>query len=172
MSKVPSMPIEQRPHALGVMIEHRSQALATVFLTGRNNVEAIPIRDLGNLSMICRILTDESDAEEVFGVVYAGVSGPIASERWAEKWLYSYYRESKTVKKYPFPVLILLFSMESDEGVFAWRMEPDVSDRVPILILNERFACEKATRSGLDSVLKRVRSWYAAYYDRMIRIKS
>jgi hypothetical protein len=158
--------------APSIMIEHRTQALATVFLTGRNNVDVISLRDLGDLSMICRILTDEDNAEMVFGVIHGGVAGPIESERWAEKWLNTYSpRALKTVKKYPFPVLILLFSMQSDEGVFSWRMEPDISEGVPALILNERFACEKATRTGLDSVLKRVRSWYAAYYDRMIRIK-
>jgi hypothetical protein len=104
-------------------------------------------------------------------VIPAGVAEPIVSDRWAEKWLNTHSRVLKKGKKYPFPVLMLLFSMQSDEGVFSWRMEPDVSEGVPILILNERFACEKATRAGLDSVLKRVRSWYAAYYDRMVRFK-
>ncbi len=165
MSRTSSVMTEHR------MIEHRAQALATVFLTGRNNVDAIPIRDLGNLNLICRIMTDENESEMIFGVVYGGVAGPIVSEQWAEKWLDSCFRELKIVKKYPFPVLSLLFSMQSDEGVFSWRLEPDVSEGVPILVMNERFACEKATRTGLDSVLKRVQSWYKAYYSRMVRIK-
>ena len=116
-------------------------------------------------------MTDENESEMIFGVVYGGVAGPIVSEQWAEKWLDSCFRELKIVKKYPFPVLSLLFSMQSDEGVFSWRLEPDVSEGVPILVMNERFACEKATRTGLDSVLKRVQSWYKAYYSRMVRIK-
>jgi hypothetical protein len=150
-----------------VMIEHRTQALATVFLTGRRNVEVIPFREVRGLDLICRILADEDDAEMIFGVICAYIAGPIASERWAEKWLHAHSPVLKG-KKYPFPVLILLFSMESDEGVFSWRMEPDVSGSVPVLILNERFACEKATRAGLDSVLKRVQSWYAAYYKHIV----
>jgi hypothetical protein len=156
--------------AQSVMEEHRTQALATVFLTGRNNVDVIPIGELRGLDMICRILTDEDDAEMVFGVIYGVLGGPIANERWAEKWLAEHSRELKTSKKYPFPVLILLISLQSGEGVFSWRMEPAVSEGIPILILNERLACEKATRAGLDSILKRVRSWYAAYYDRMTRV--
>jgi hypothetical protein len=51
------------------MIKHRTQALATVFLTGRNNVDVISVQELGGLDMLCRILTDEDDAEMVFGVL-------------------------------------------------------------------------------------------------------
>lgn len=156
--------------ALSTMIEHRSEALATVFLTGRNNVDAIPFQDLGNLSMICRILDGDNDAEMIFGVAFGGVAEPIPNERWAEKWLSSYFRGREKARKYPFPVLALLFSMESDEGVFSWRIEPELSEGEPLLILNKRFTCEKTTRAGLDSVLNRVRSWYAAYYDRMLRV--
>lgn len=165
MSRPSSIIIDNR------MMEHRTQSLATVFLTGRNNVEVISLRELSGLDMICRILTDEDEAEIAFDVIHGGVSGPIADVRWAEKWLHKNVPGVlKTVKKHPFPVLVLLFSMQSDEGFFSWRMEPDVSEGVPILNLNERFVCEKATRTGLDSILKRVKSWYGAYYDRMVRM--
>ncbi len=153
------------------MIEHRTQALTTVFLTGRNNVDVIPLRDLGGLSMICRILTHDEDMEMVFGVIHGGTSEPLAGERAAEKLLNSRLRASKAARQYPFPVLVLLFSMQSDDGFFAWRMEPDVSQGVPILMLNERLTCEKATRTGLDDVVERIRSWYALYYDKLVQVK-
>jgi hypothetical protein len=150
------------------MIEHRTQALATVFLTGRNNVEVIPLQDLGDLSMICRILTDEDDSDMIFGVIHGGTSEPL-SERSAERYLNSRFRALKAVKQYPFPVLILLFSMQSDDGFFCWRMEPDVSEGFPVLIRNDRMTCEKANRTSLDSIVERVRAWYAAYYNKIVR---
>jgi hypothetical protein len=153
------------------MIEHRTRALATVFLTGRNNVEVIRLPDLGELGMLCRVVSDGEQYEMPFGVIQKATSEPLASERLAEMHLNSRFRALKAVKKYPFPVLIVLFSMQSDDGYYSWRMEPEISEGAPVLILNERFTCEKATRTGLDSVVERVRSWYAVYYKQMIHMR-
>jgi hypothetical protein len=153
------------------MIEHRAQALATVFLTGRNNVEVIRLPDLGELDMLCRVVSDDDSRQMPFGVILRATSDPSANERWAEMHLNSRFRGPKAAVKYPFPVLVLLFSMPSDDGYYAWRMEPELSASTPVLILNERFACEKASRSGLDSIVEKVRSWYEAYYQQVVRVK-
>ncbi len=156
---------------LSSMIEHRTQALATVFLTGEGNVEVIPFRELHGLEMICRILPQEEDAEMIFGVIHAGIGGPIVSEEWAETWLNTHSGVLKVGKRYPFPVLVLLFSMQSDAGVYSWRIEPVLDDDRPGLVLHERFSCEKATRASLDAILEKIRSWYDAYYRHVSRVE-
>ncbi len=153
------------------MIEHRTQALATVFLTGEGNVEVIPFREWDGLEMICRILPQDEDVEMIFGVIHAGIGGPIVSPEWAETWLNTHSGVLKAGKRYPFPVLVLLFSMPSDEGVYSWRIEPVLEDGEPALVLHERFSCEKATRASLDSILEKIRSWYDAYYRQVSRVE-
>lgn len=153
------------------MIEHRTQALTTVFLTGRNNIEVISLPDLGELDMLCRIVSQGGQDEMPFGVIQKATSEALANERLAEMYLNSRFRGLKTPKRYPFPVLIVLFSMQSDDGYYSWKMEPDISEGVPVLIPNERLTCERATKTGLDSVIEKIRTWYSAYYNHTLRMR-
>jgi len=140
------------------MIEHRTQALTTVLLTGRNNIEVVSLPELGELDMLCRIVSYGEEAEMPFGVIQKGTSETLVNERLAESYLNSRFRGLKTAKRYPFPVLIIIFSMQSDDGYYSWRVEPAISNAAPQLILNERLTCEKATKSGLDSIIAKLRA--------------
>jgi hypothetical protein len=152
------------------MLEHRTQALTTVFLTGRNNVEVISLPGLGELDMLCRIVSTEEQYDMLFGVIQKGTSEALTSQRLADVHLNSRFRGLRVVKRYPFPVLVVLFSMLSDDGYYSWRMEPDISDGAPILVLNERLRCEKATKAGLDFVVDKIQAWYAAYYTQFVKV--
>jgi hypothetical protein len=154
------------------MIEHRTQALTTVFLTGRNNIEVINLPNLGELDMLCRIVSPGEEYEMLFGVIGKGTSEVLVSARLAETYLNSRLRGLKAVKTYPFPVLVIIFSMQSDDGYYSWKIEPTVSDSAPGLILNDRFSCERATKTGLDSIIEKVRAWYSAYYEQVFLVRS
>jgi hypothetical protein len=121
--------------------------------------------------MLCRIVSDDDSRQILFGVILRATSDPLANERAAEMHINSRFRVPKSAVRYPFPVLVLLFSMQSDNGYYAWRMEPDLSQAAPILFLNERLACEKTSRAGLDSLVEKVRSWYEAYYQQVVRVR-
>ena len=154
------------------MIDHRTQALTTVFLTGRNNIEVINLADLGELDMLCRIVSSEAEHEMLFGVIGKGTSEALVNERLADTYVNSRLRGLKTVKTYPFPVLVVIFSMQSDDGYYSWKIEPTVSDATPGLIMHDRFTCGRATKTGLDSIIDKVRTWYSAYYDQMFLVRS
>jgi hypothetical protein len=152
--------------ATSSFIEHRVRALATVFLTGRNNVQTFSMDELGDLDFLCRIVSyDDEEYEMFFGVILKGTSESLSSEHYAAIHLNSWGRRRKIVQKYPFPVLALLFSMKDDEGYFAWEIEPntDASNK-PVLLLHERFTCQRANKAGLDTIVDRVRSWYSFFY--------
>src|SRR4051812_11471239 len=64
------------------IIEHRVVALATVFLTGRRDVQVFSADLGGEIDLIAKILSDDP-YEKLFGVILKGTSRPLPGEREA-----------------------------------------------------------------------------------------
>jgi hypothetical protein len=150
------------------MIEYRQTALATVFLTAREDVQVIPADLGGGIDLIAEIVSKESRTC-MFGVVIKGTSKPLVDERDASRFLIEWMRRSKTTQAFPFPILILVFSMREDAGYYAWSAEPEVSpEGIPKLLIREAPLCRRATRRSLDGIVEDVNRWHQSLYSLLI----
>ena len=133
-------------------IEHRQNALATVFLTARESVRVI-VADLGGgIDLIAEIVSEDARAG-MFGVVVKGTSKALPSEKDASRYLNDVLKRSKITQSFPFPIIVLAFSMKDDDGYYAWLAEPYVSpEGMPKLDAREEFVCSTRDpkRLGFD----------------------
>lgn len=146
--------------AKNFLIEHRVKALANVFLMGRNSIATYTIPDFGDVDLLARYLPEGEEQEKLFAVILKGTSSPLPSEQEAAAFLNHWARTKKHVQYFPFPVLILVFSMANDEGYYAWQFEPVVRLGDPLLKLHRSFEAHKATKKGLDTINKQIDDWY------------
>src|SRR4051794_6082404 len=94
------------------LIGHRVRALATVFLTNRNNLYSCDIDEFGDIDLLARVVSERrtSAHENLFGVILKGTAQPLPTEGDAAAYLNNGARQKKLALAYPFPVLVLLFS--------------------------------------------------------------
>jgi hypothetical protein len=151
-----------------LFLDHRARALANVFLMGRISIMPLEISDFGDVDLLARILPDEDSYEKLFGVIIKTTTSPLSSEQAAIAYLNQWARAKKKAYFFPFPILVLVFSMLTDDGYFAWRLEPDLTDGRPTLKVNTIFDVQRATKKGLDALTKSVDEWYSQQYHILI----
>jgi hypothetical protein len=149
-------------------LEHRVKALANVFLMGRNSIATYQIPDFGDIDLMARVLPEGEEYEKLFGVILKGTPGPLPSEREAASFLRQWDSHRKYVHKFPFPVLILVFSMRDDDGYFAWEFEPYLNYGEPVLKHCTEFKVERTTKRGLDAITRALDAWYTKFYTRFM----
>src|SRR4051794_38667092 len=113
--------------SLSYMIEHRARALSTVYLTGRSNIQVFSLGDfgeLGDLDQLGMVLSESTTMEMLFGVVLKATADPLPDEQRASRYVAKWNHARKMTPGYPFPVVLLLFSMHEDNGYFCWLVEP------------------------------------------------
>ena len=149
-------------------IEHRIQALATVFLTGRNNVETYSLNMEDGPDLLARVISPEDDFEMFFGVILTGTSEELSTGAQAAAYLNAWFEghDGKLIRRRPFPVIALIFSMQRDDGFYAWLDEPIVeATSLPGLRSHSQIECSRANRHGLDRIVNQIRLWYKAFYE-------
>lgn len=145
------------------LIEHRVEALAYVFLTRRQDLEVITLGEMGDLDLLVRLHTEPQEREQIFGVILKGTSREL-TEQNASRKLASRMKQ-KDLKKYAFPVLIVLFTMQGDEGFSAWRSEPVIEGDFPRIRTHGRPSCKRFDKGELDRIVEQVKTWYDRTYD-------
>ncbi len=103
----------------------------------------------------------------LFGVALKGTIQSIRDAKEATQILGTMYREksSDPSLRYPFPVVVLLFSMQDDSGYYAWLVEPvGVREGEPKLKLHGSPNCEPFNRTSLSYLIARVNDWYLKYF--------
>jgi hypothetical protein len=142
-------------------VEHRVKALANVFLMGRNSIATYTLPDFGEIDMLARYLPEGDEQEKLFGVILKGASIPLTTEQAASSHLNQWRRHNKHIQKFPFPVLILIFSMHDDSGYYDWQLQPVVSfGNEAELKVNSSFTVQKADKKALDAITKQIDAWY------------
>jgi hypothetical protein len=155
--------------SLAEFIVHRVEALAYVYLTRRNDLVVMKHDDPeeGELDLLVRINVPGPKQFRYFGVILKGTSKFLSTED-ASRELNTYFRQNAKQRgaiQYPFPVIALIFSMENDEGFYAWRNEPQVLDGThPILKMHPSVSCEKFSKPALDQVVNQSIEWYDSFY--------
>jgi len=144
------------------MVGRRSELLATVALTRRLDIE-VHRMDLDSGIDFMGIIRPEPDEELqgllLFGVVVKGTAKPLPSHLAAEKFFRAISSKSGSINgKYFLPVIVLLFSMNHDEGYFSWLVEPDVETEA--LIQHPDLTFTPFDLKQLDQMTSRIKKWY------------
>ena len=85
----------------------------------------------------------------------------------ANSVLKSSMRQTLRSGPFPFPVVLLFFTMKADEGWYTWIAEPVVSpDGDFALRQHEGADCRPLDERAVDEIVERVDRWYDAFYAR------
>jgi hypothetical protein len=151
-------------------IRHRTEALATVFLTRRPDIQ---ITSFGSgIDLFARIIPSKQDGPVGFfgfGVKLAGTGISLPDEDAANRYgrhlvPNKISGREREYAQYYFPVLTLLFTMDEDRGYYAWVTEPILvpSQGKPHLRRVTNLEFRSVHRATLDEIVERVKSWYKA----------
>lgn len=154
--------------AKNFLVEHRINALANVFLMGRNSISTYAMQNFGDVDLLARYLPEGDEQEKLFAVIVKGTPHALNSEQEASLFFNQWSKTKKRVQYLPFPVLMLAFSMVNDEGYYAWRLEPVFTRGEPLLKLNTNFKAHKATKKGLDAITEVINGWYLEQFRQFI----
>lgn len=157
------------------VIAERTELLARVFLTRREDVQVLPF-GADDLTFFASIYSHK--ATEVkgfcgFGVMVWGTEKELGDDEEATKYMARKWKhlqkDAKGTIFYYIPVIILLFSMVNDTGYYAWLFEPSEEDGQPKLLQQMELRAEKFDKRKLDQVVERVLNWYERF-SQMIRV--
>jgi hypothetical protein len=69
------------------------------------------------------------------------------------------------VQEFPYPVCLLYFTMEDNQGYYTWIAEPVLTgDGKPQLQMHATADCKKLDREALDKMVSQVDAWYGAFF--------
>ncbi|HKB38859.1 MAG TPA: hypothetical protein VKD72_20615, partial [Gemmataceae bacterium] len=68
------------------------------------------------------------------------------------------------IGEFPYPVCLLHFTMDDDQGYYTWVAEPVVTKDGPRLIQHAQAHCRKLDREALDHIVASVDRWYEAFF--------
>jgi len=66
----------------------------------------------------------------------------------------------EVLKDLPFPLCVVVFNMENDDGYYRWVLEPIVRPDNTYLSVNTRDIFKKLTKEELDIIVEQVNQWY------------
>jgi hypothetical protein len=138
----------------------RAEALATVYLTTRPDVQAFGLGDRKAVDLFARIERDDGRPGAIFGVIVRGTAKALPTPRAADVYLAMVFKRFEKGPPLSVPVLILTFSMHDDAGYVTWMAEPSGRGDAPKLIIHVHPKSVRATRDTLDDIVEKVNAWY------------
>jgi hypothetical protein len=151
----------------------RAELLANLVLTRRKDLD---VRRLGTmddigLDYIVRVAHQSPDSpiNPYFGVQVRGTSKELPDERAAAR-LANHIRKDQTAGGFLLaPLLLMLFSMEDDQGYSGWLMEPIEGEQGPSLERVQSMEMQKITTRTIDETVTKVISWFDATADVLLK---
>lgn len=149
-------------------IAERSKALALMHLTRRQNLVVTSAgRDVG-LEFIVSVAKPEGEKSlRPFGVFLRGTKSA-ATEEQLNPVLRPTMQALQRLGQFPYPVCLLYFTMDDDQGYSTWVAEPEVAGGAPRLLTHGVAHCRKLDRAALDEIVSRVDRWYDAFFGRIV----
>jgi hypothetical protein len=96
----------------------------------------------------------------MFGAVLQGLVSAVTAKE-ASGHMQAEIQELINLGPYPFPVCVLLFTMENNEGYYAWAFEPVIEEGgKPIVRPTESPHAGKLNAASLEEIVSRVNAWY------------
>jgi len=148
-------------------VGRRAELLAQLVLTRRKGVSVFSVgnADIGidlvaNLPPM-RVKGLEKPVQPSLAVLVKGTSVELDGEVDANTYARSTWKPLSANPLILSPVVVLLFSMERDQGFYSWLMEPRLyGEGAPGLDFVDTPDMTKITRKSIDHVFDRVESWY------------
>ncbi len=143
-------------------IAERVRDLAVMYLTRRNDLE-VKWQDNSEewIDCIVGIKGKEKPSQRVFGVELRGTMSHVTDDH-ANKVLYPSMQNLLRRGEFPFPVCLLYFTMENNEGRFTWIAEPVLAEGKPVLKYHGKANTKKFDKKVLDELVEKINKWFDA----------
>jgi hypothetical protein len=149
-------------------IAERSRALALMHLTRRKDLAVTNAGQGVGLEFLVSIAKPEGEKSlRQFGVFLRGSKDQVTEEQLNQE-LRPTMQSLQRLGQFPYPVCLLYFTMDDDQGYFTWVAEPEVVNNAPQLLTQGEAHCRKLDRAALDEVVSRVDRWYDAFFGRIV----
>jgi len=149
-------------------VAERSRALALMYLSHRKDLVITEQKgaDIGLDFIVYVVKESESPSLRQFGIALGGTAGPASAEQ-LDKALRPTMQSFQRIGQFPYPVGLLHFTMQDDQGYWTWVAEPAVSKDAPQLLIHSEPHAQRIDRGLLDRIVERVDRWYDAFYARI-----
>jgi hypothetical protein len=146
------------------LLRERARALATVYLTRRPDLTIREERaDIGVDLLVC-LHPDGKEGLRQLGVEFRGAVSAVTADH-ANKVLGPSMQKMLRYGPFPFPVVLFFFTMENDQGWYAWAAEPYIAaDGSPELRQHGEADCRKLDEQSVDEIVDLVDRWYDAFF--------
>lgn len=140
-------------------VAERAEALATLFLTRRGDVEVLPAgryrRDT-DYDLLVRIVSDQAAPEMTFGIEVKGTRStkrPSGNAPVGKDMPEAHYVPG-------LPICSFFFAVDAEQGYYRWRFEPVISPQgTADLRPGTTFA--PLDDRAIDTIIEQVKGWYA-----------
>jgi hypothetical protein len=156
-------------------IDHRTQALATVVLTRREDLLISGITD-PFLDLLVQVHPEKARKRKgtninfPFGCHLEGTGKPLDTPEEATAYLRAMHLTDGRHPRYCFPVLILVFSMAKDKGYYAWYAYPSFDkNEHPVLQYPAKPTCAAINDSTMDIIVQSVVNFFDGLYPLIVR---
>jgi hypothetical protein len=149
-------------------VAQRSRALALMYLTRRQDLVIKEVTGTG-IGLEWEVTLTREGREgslRKFGALVRGAKNPV-TEKHLNNVLTPMMEGFSRAGQFPYPVCLLYFTMDDDQGYYVWVAEPAVESGVPRLLMHTEAHCRKLDRVALDEIVALVDRWYDAFFDRI-----
>jgi hypothetical protein len=148
---------EQQPWFLGM----RSEALAMVYLTRRDDLRVTRVDDPSAIDLLVEIAPGGRATGHIFGVSIKAQAEPLSGDP-AHGTLSLPFSPPPSASG-SLPICLFLFTMQDETAYYAWLREPGLAeDATPRLHSNDSPCLRPLDRESLDEIIARVERWYEA----------
>src|SRR5437763_1611534 len=140
----------------GNFIAERVKDLAVMYLTRRKDLE-VRWEEKSNewIDCVVEIKGKNAPSRRLFGVELRGTMAPVTDDH-ANKKLRSTMQTMLRRGQFPFPVCLLYFTMQNNEGRYTWIAEPVLEDGKPVLTYHGEADAKKFDKEALDIIIDKI----------------
>jgi hypothetical protein len=139
------------------VVTGRAEALATLALTRRNDLEVTGERFRRSSFLLVTILREGKVTGRQFGVE---LSARFDGTRRPRVDRAALRRERERYREMPLPLCAFLFDIWNDDGYFRWIVEPKTDETAARLEVGSRLGFQPLTDAALDEIVEQVNAWY------------
>lgn len=150
-------------------VAERSRAMLIVHLTRRDDLILSEGAKETGLDYLVKIKRDnEVLSVRQFGLFLRASVKPLSLPQ-LNKVLRSQVRSLLRGKNFTYPVCLLYFTMQDNQGYYTWMMEPVLTeDGKPQLRRHSDASCVQLDHAALDKIVSQVNAWYDAFFSSII----
>jgi hypothetical protein len=144
-------------------IGFRSEALAVVYLTRRDDLIVSQQQKDTGLDLLVTITQDGKSSGRMFGVEVKATasSSNLIQHDSIFKLKNKRYNNLNVLRDLPFPVCLFFFTLDNDKGYYRWILEPIIKDHNNVALkINENEELKSLNDEKIDDIIAMVNNWY------------